>query len=108
MLDDLPVFRRRRVESGGQQDDGFLSGQGCQPVERGGYAGGEVEVGEANVEIEIVKGKARGSFVGRETENELGSVGVRCDGHAIGGRDAGEERVGSAKVALAEEVNRGA
>jgi len=107
LLDDLPGFRRRRVEAGGQQDNGFLSGKGREPVERGGYAGGEVEVGEANVEIEILKGIARGSLAGRETENELGSVGVRGDGHAISGRDAVEERVGSAKVALAEEIDAG-
>jgi len=75
--------RRRSVHAGGEQDKRFFSWDLGQPIEDDGNAGREVELAEAEIEVELVQRPRRGPFVGGEIENGLRRMVVAGDGHAV-------------------------
>ena len=103
LLNELPILNRRRVDAGGEKDDGLFSGERREPVDRSGEAGGEIELGIAASEIDVAQRGASFRFVGREFEQELRASGITGYGDAVGRRDCGEESVRGEKMALAEK-----
>jgi hypothetical protein len=108
LLNELPILNRRRVDAGGEKDDGLFSGERREPVDRSGEAGGEIEVGIAASEIDVSQRGASFRFVGREIEQELRISGITGYGDADGGSDGGEESVRGEKMVFGEEKDGGA
>jgi len=99
---------RRSVDAGGEQYDGFFSGNAGEPVERGGKTGGEVKLAEANVEAQLIESAGGNLFVGNEIEDRLGVLVIAGDSDAVGGGKAVEENFDGLQVAFLQEIDGGA
>jgi len=107
LLNELPVLRGRRVDAGGEKNDGLFSRERREPIYRSGEAGGEIEVTEAKREIHASQDKPCLGFVRREIEEEFRGFRIGRDGDAIGRRDAGKKSVRGTYVVLAEKEDGG-